>query len=218
MSKLIYITESQLNEIIGNGSYLNKQDNSNEYRFGGAEISVDGTIGDYADGDIKFGKPVTTDKIANRMSKPRIRGIGTTASRRVLPESNQDLKGKQNTMQISKGIIDKLKEKINSYNGDMNAPGIKRAKNIVKNGRISNDDGYRILDDYANGNVGNILDDTLEKEIRRKLDTAQNISKNDRESKMARGENVLKSAPKSGLKGGAHTPKGNNVIDITYQN
>ena len=218
MSKLIYITESQLNEIIGNGSYLNNQDSTNEYRFGGAEISADGTVGDYIDGNAGFGKPVTTDRISKRLSKPRIRGIGRTVSRTVLPESNQDLTGKNKTMQISKDTIDKLKDKLNTYNGDMDAPGIKRAKNIVKKGRISNDDGYRILDDFAKNKTGDILDDSLKNEIRRKLDTAENISQNNREAKMARGENVLKSAPKTGFKGGAHTPtKGNNVIDITYE-
>jgi hypothetical protein len=67
MSKLIYITESQLNEIIGNGSYLNQQDSTNEYRFGGAEISVGGTTGDYVDDNVKLGEPVITDKISKRL-------------------------------------------------------------------------------------------------------------------------------------------------------
>ena len=213
MSKLIYITESQLNEIIGNGAYLNNQDSTNEYRLGGAEISVDGVTGDYIDGNLKFGKPVVSDKISKHITKPRVKGM----SRTVLPESNQDLTGKQNTMQISKNTIDNIKKRLNSYNGNENDPGIKRAKNIINKGRISNDDGYRILDDFDNGKAGEVLDPMLQKEIRRKLDTAENISRNSRETKMSRGENVLKSAPKTGAKGGAHTPKGNNVIGVTYQ-
>ena len=128
-----------------------------------------------------------------------------------------DLTGKQNTMQISKNTIDNIKKRLNSYNGNENDPGIKRAKNIINKGRISNDDGYRILDDFDNSKAGEVLDPMLQKEIRRKLDTAENISRNSREAKMSRGENVLKSAPKTGAKGGAHTPKGNNVIGITYQ-
>lgn len=213
MNKLIYITEAQLTEIIGNGAYLKNQDNTNEYRFGGAEISADGITGDYIDGNIQLGKPVISDKISKQITKPRVRGMGRT----VLPESNQDLKGKQNTMQISKNTIDKLKDNLSSYNGNQNDPGIKRAKNIINKGRISNDDGYRILNDFANNNTGNVLDPMLQKEIRRKLDTAENISKNKRKDKMNRGENVLKSAPKTGLKGGAHTPKGNNIIGVTYE-
>lgn len=213
MSKLIYITESQLNEIIGNGAYLNNQDSTNEYRLGGAEISVDGITGDYIDGNLKFGKPVIGDKISKHITKPKVKGM----SRTVLPESNQDLTGKQNTMQISKNTIDNIKKRLNSYNGNENDPGIKRAKNIINKGRISNDDGYRILDDFDNGKAGEVLDPMLQKEIRRKLDTAENISRNSREAKMSRGENVLKSAPKTGAKGGAHTPKGNNVIGVTYQ-
>lgn len=213
MGKLIYITESQLNEIIGNGAYLNNQDTTNEYRLGGAEISTDGITGDYIDGNIETGKPVISDKISKRMSKPRVRGLART----VLPESNQDLTGKQKTMQISDTTISKIKDRLNNYSGNQNDPGIKRAKNIINKGRISNDDGYRILDDFENGNAGNVLDPMLQKEIRRKLDTAENISKNNRDSKMSRGENVLKSAPKTGIKGGAHTPKGNNVIGVSYQ-
>lgn len=218
MSKLIYITESQLNEIIGNGSYLDAQDNTNEYRLGSTEISADGTIGDYIDGNADTGKPVTTDRITKRLAKPRIRGLGSYVRRTVIPESNQDLTGKNNTMQISKTTIDKIKERLQSYNGDKNAPGVKRAEKIVKDGRISNDNGYRILNDFANGNSGEVLDASLQKEIRQKLDTAENISQNNRNAKMARGENVLKSAPKTGLKGGAHSLKNNNVISITYEN
>lgn len=219
MAKLIYITETQLHEIIGNGAYLDNQDNTNEYRLGGAEISVGGVTGDYADGDVENAEPVISDKIANQICIQQTRGLGRNIGigrRSVIPESNQDLTGKQNTMQISKTVVDKIKKNLNNYNGSGNAQGIKRAQNIVKNGRISNDDGYRILDDFAKNKTGNVLDKSLQDEIRRKLDTAENISRNGRESKMDRGENVLKSAPKTGAKGGAHTPKGNNTIGVTY--
>lgn len=219
MSKLIYITESQLNEIVGNGAYLDSQDTTNEYRLGGAEVSADGVTGDYIDGNMETGNPVTADRISRQITNPRVRGLGGYMNRRsVIPESNQDLTGKQNTMQISKNTIDRLKNNLNSYNGDMDAPGVKRAEKIVKDGRISNDNGYRILDDFANGKSGDVLDPMLQKEIRQKLNTAETISKNGRESKMRRGENVLKSAPKTGAKGGAHTPKGNNIIGVTYEN
>ena len=67
------------------------------------------------------------------------------------------------------------------------------------------------------GNAGAVLDPegTLRSELERKIKTGTDISKNGREAKMARGENVLKSAPKTGAKGGAHTPNGNNVIGVT---
>lgn len=216
MSKLIYITEAQLNEIIGNGAYLNNQDTTNEYRLGGAEVSADGVTGNYVDGDVEFGNPVITDKFAKQLTKPRVRGMART----VLPESNQDLTGKQNTFQISNDTIDSIKQSLMKYDGKRNMPGVKRGERIVKTGRISHDDGYRILDDFSKGNAGAVLDPDgkLQSEIRRKLDTAENISKSGRESKMARGENILKSAPKNGTKGGAHTPKGNNTIGVTYEN
>jgi hypothetical protein len=107
---------------------------------------------------------------------------------------------------------------LKKYNGSGNAQGVKRAQNIVKNGRMSYDDAYRTLNDFQNNKAGDVLDPMLQQELRRKLNTAENISSNNRDAKMARGENVLKSAPKTGAKGGAHTPKGNNVIGITYQN
>ena len=94
------------------------------------EISVDGTIGDYTNGNADTGKPVTTDRITKRLAKPRIRGLGSYVRRTVIPESNQDLTGKNNTMQISKTTIDKIKERLQSYNGDKNAPGVKRAEKI----------------------------------------------------------------------------------------
>jgi hypothetical protein len=219
MSKLIYITESQLQEIIGNGAYLNNQDTTNEYRLGGSEISTNGITGNYTDGDVEYGEPVITDKIAKQITKPRVRGLGGYVERRiVIPESNQDFTGKQNTMQISDTVKKKIENNLKNYNGSGNAQGVKRAQNIVKNGRMSYDDAYRTLNDFQNNRAGDVLDPMLQQELRRKLNTAENISSNNREAKMTRGENVLKSAPKTGAKGGAHTPKGNNVIGITYQN
>lgn len=216
MSKLIYITESQLMEIVGNGSYLNNQDTTNEYRFGGSEITTNGITGNYIDGNIELGKPVTTDKIAKRMCKSRVRGMG----RNVLPESNQDLTGKNKTFQISQEIRNEINQNLENHNGNKNDRGVKRGEKIVKDGRISYDDGYRILNDIENGTAGDFLDPDgkLRREIRRKLDVGENMSQNNRDMKMKRGENILKSAPKTGAKGGAHTPKGNNVIGVTYEN
>ena len=216
MSKLIYITEAQLNEIVGNGAYLNQQDTTNEYRFGGSEVSSDGVTGDYVDGNVELGNPIITDKFAKQLTKPRVRGMGRT----VLPESNQDMTGKQNTFQISDDTINSIRQSLSNYNGSGNDAGVKRGQKIINDKRISNDDGYRILDDFATGKAGAMLDPEgkLQKEIRRKLDTAENMSRNNREAKMERGENILKSAPKTGMKGGAHTPKGNNTIGVTYEN
>lgn len=213
MSKLLYITEKQLNEIIGNGAYLNNQDTTNEYRLGGSEIAANGITGNYIDGDVEFGEPIITDKISKQITKPRIRGF----QRKMLPESNQDLTGKQNTFQLSQDIIDDIKKNLKNYSGNNHAQGVKRAENIVKNGRVSYDDGYRILNDIANDKSGEVLNTNgkLENEIRQKLNTGENISSNNRQSKMKRGENVIKSAPKTGMKGGAHSPK-NNTIGVTY--
>lgn len=219
MSKLIYITEAQLNEIIGNGAYLDTTDTTNEYRFGGAEISVDGTIGDYIDGDHDTGKPVTTDRIAKQIRRQGRNHLGQPAVNRrpILPESNQDFTGKQNTFQVSQTTLDDIKQRLDGYNGDKDAPGVKRATELLKTGRMSYDNAYRTLDDYEKGAGNDILGSNLEKEIRRQLNTAENISQNRRDGKMSRGENILKSAPKTGLKGGAHSPSGNNVIGVTYE-
>ena len=218
MSKLIYITEAQLQEIVGNGAYLNPNDSSNEYRLGGAEINVDGSVGDYIDGDHDTGNPVITDKIAKQIrNQRRFGGFAGYIRKPILPESNQDLTGKQNTFQVSQTTLDDIKQRLNGYTGDKDAPGVKRATELIKTGRMSYDNAYRTLDDYAKGAGNDILGDELKKELNRHISSAENISKSGREAKMARGENVLKSAPKDGTKGGAHTPNGNNTIGVTYE-
>lgn len=218
MSKLIYITEAQLQEIVGNGAYLNPNDSSNEYRLGGAEINVDGSVGDYIDGDHDTGNPVTTDKIAKQIrNQRRFGGFAGYIRKPILPESNQDLTGKQNTFQVSQTTLDDIKQRLNGYTGDKDAPGVKRATELIKTGRMSYDNAYRTLDDYAKGAGNDILGDELKKELNRHISSAENISKSGREAKMARGENVLKSASKDGTKGGAHTPNGNNTIGVTYE-
>lgn len=220
MSKLIYITEAQLQEIVGNGAYLNVQDTTNEYRLGGAEVSAGGVTGNYIDGDSEPGKPVTTDNIAKQICRQGRNHLGLPAFNRrpILPESNQDLAGKQNTFQISQTTLDGLKERVNSYSGDKNAPGYKRAMELLKNGRMSYDNAYRTLDDYSKGNGNDILGTDLENEIRQRLNTGENMSQIGRDAKMRRGENILKSTNKTGFKGGAHSPNGNNTIGVTYEN
>lgn len=233
MSKLLYITEEQLQEIVGNGSYLDPNDPTNEHRLGSVEVSPNGVTGDYIDGNIKFGEPVITDKIAKELS-PKTRGFSRYTQTPKTPqsvciehkhgdgnflsESNKDLTGKQKTFQISQGVIDVIKQNLNNYTGDEHAPGVKRGQNIIKNGRVSYDDAYRILNDISNGKDSNLLntDGKLEREIRRKLDTAENISSNDKENKKEMGLNIIKPHSKDGTKGGAHSPKDNNVIGVTY--
>ena len=221
MSKLIYITEAQLHEIIGNGAYLDSTDTTNEYRLGGAEISADGVTGNYVDGDVENGKPVTTDRIAKQIRRQGRKYMAQPAVNRrspiPLPESNQDLAGKQNTFQKSQTTLDDIKDRLNSYSGDKDAPGVKRAKELLNTGRISYDNAYRTLDDYGKGIGSDVLGAALEKEIRQRLNTAEDISQSGREAKMNRGENVLKSTNKTGFKGGPHTPKGNNTIGVTYE-
>lgn len=216
MSKLIYITEAQLQEIVGNGAYLSDTDTTNEYRFGGSEVAVNGTTGNYVDGDVELGEPVTSDEFASQLVPQRSHWTrGTT--RTNLREANQDLTGKQNTFQVSDEEVGKLKQRLSTYAGKQSDAGVKRGQNIANKGRVSYDDAYRILNDMNTGNAGAVLDPegTLRSELERKIKTGTDISKNGREAKMARGENVLKSAPKTGAKGGAHTPNGNNVIGVT---
>lgn len=221
MSKLIYITEAQLHEIVTNGAYYNPQDTTNEYRLGGAEISADGITGNYTDGDVEYADPTITDRIAkqirrqgrNYMAQPAV----NRRSQIPLPESNQDLAGKQKTFQISQTTLDDIRERLSGYSGDNDAPGVKRAKELLNTGRISYDNAYRTLNDYEKGIGSDILGAALEKEIRQRLNTAEDISQSGREAKMNRGENVLKSTNKTGFKGGAHTPSGNNTIGVTYE-
>lgn len=202
MSKLIYITESQLNEIVGNGAYLNDKDTTNMHRFGGAEITVNGTTGNDIDGDSEPGDPVTSDMIAKRLTRRGVRGMGQA----VYTESNQDFDNR--SIPLSQDERDRLAQ-----------TGTEVGRNLAKKGRISFDYSYKLQNDLKNGKADAKLDPDgkLFNELNRKTETAENISRNRRESDMAMGKNVMKSAPKTGIKGGAHTPKGNNVIGVTYE-
>lgn len=218
MSKKIYITEAQLHEIIGNGAYLDDNDTTNEYRMGGSEISADGVVGDYVDGDVDFGKPVTTDKFAQTMSNQR-RRRGMINCSKAINEANQDMKGKEKTFQLSQTESDKLKQRVMNYNGSKNDAGYKRARTLVDKGRISYDNAYRVLDDIKSGRAGAMLDPdgTLQHELENKIKTKTDISQDQRESKMNNGQRVRKFSPKTGNNnGGGYTPDGDNVIGITY--
>ena len=201
MSKLIYITEAQLQEIVGNGSYLNDTDTTNEYRFGGAEITVNGTTGNYVDGDVEFGEPVTSDEFAAGLVPQRSHWTrGTT--RTSLREGNHEIEDKQI------GLSNRSKQTAQQLGIDTS--GIDCNYGFVVQNRINSGE--------YNGKVSEEDLTQLKSDINKKLQTQMNISKSNREAKMARGENVMKSAPKTGAKGGAHTPKGNNVIGVTYEN
>ena len=200
MSKLIYITEAQLQEIVGNGAYLNKQDTTNEFKFGGAEVNVNSTTGSYLDGDLESGDPVTSDELADTLSTQS--NLRTQIGSRTLTrESNHNIE--HNHI----GLSDKSKQTaqqlgIDASDMDVNY-GLVVTNRIEKgnyNGKVSKKDLVDLNNDVSN-----------------KCQTQMTISRNDRKAKMARGENVMKSAPKTGAKGGAHTPKGNNVIGVTYE-
>jgi hypothetical protein len=216
MSKKIYITEAQLQEIIGNGAYLNDQDTTNEYRMGGQEVSVDGVVGDYTDGDVEFGKPVTADKLSHTMSNQR-RRRGMINCSRSINEANQDIDSKTDTFQLSQNEREGLAQRINAYSGSKNDAGYKRAKTLATRGRVSYSNAYRILDDMKSGKAGAMLDPdgTLKNELENKIKTGTDISQSQKDSKMNSGQRVRKYSPKNGLNGGEHVPNGNNVIGIT---
>ena len=46
----------------------------------------------------------------------RFGGYCNYVRKSILPESNQDLTGKQNTFQISKNTLDDIRERINNFN------------------------------------------------------------------------------------------------------
>lgn len=201
MSRLIYITEAQLQEIVGNGSYLNDTDTTNEYRFGGAEITVNGTTGDYVDGDVEFGDPVTSDEFAAGLVPQRSHWTrGTT--RTSIHEANQEIE--HNHIGLS-DESEQTAEELGIDASDMDVNYGLVVQNRYKTGKYDGKVSDKRLNNFIN-------------DVGKKCQTQMNISRSGRQAKMARGENVLKSAPKTGAKGGAHTPKGNNVIGVTYEN
>jgi hypothetical protein len=202
MSKLIYITESQYKKLVEDGPYLNVNDTTNPYRYGGPEVTVNGVTGNDVDDDVEMAEPTTTDEFAKQLSKRGIRGLG----RAVYTESNQDLDNRG--FQLSQKERERLAQ-----------TGTEVGRNLAKKGRISYDYSYKLQNDLKNGKADANLDPngTLFDELNKKTETAEDISRNRRESDMAMGKRVMKYAPKTGAKGGAHTPNGNNTIGVSYK-
>lgn len=210
MSKLIYITESQFQSLVEDGTYLNTGSTINPYRYGSTEISASSITGNEVDDDIELPTPVTTDKIGKSITNQgRYRGVyGPKASTRVgMMESNQDFKNRG--IQLSQSLRQELQNS-----------GTEVGRNLAKKGRISFDYSYKLQNDIKNGNADPNLDPQgkLFKELDRKTETAENISKNQRDAKMDRGENIRNASVNKSAFTASRVPKGNNVIGVTYKN
>ena len=201
MSRLIYITEAQLQEIVTNGAYLNKQDTTNEFKFGGAEVTTNGITGNYIDGDVEPGDSVTSDEIAASLLPQRSRFHRYMDQINVY-ESNHEIE--HNHIGLS-DESEQTAEELGIDASDMDVNYGLVVQNRYKTGKYDGKVSEKRLNNFIN-------------DVGKKCQTQMNISRSGRQAKMARGENVLKSAPKTGAKGGAHTPKGNNVIGVTYEN
>lgn len=220
MSKLIYITESQFQSLVEDGTYLQTGSTINPYRYGGAEVSASSVTGNDVDDDVELGKPVTTDKIGKSITNQgRYRGVygpkaatrgmmeSSTSKKKMIPESNQDFKNRD--IQLSKTLRQELSNS-----------GTEVGRNLAKKGRISFDYSYKLQNDLKNGNADPNLDPNgkLYKELDRKTETAEDISRNQREYKMKRGENIRNtSVNKNAFTASSHTPNGNNIIGVAYK-
>lgn len=220
MRKLIYITESQFQSLVEDGTYLNTGSTINPYRYGGAEVSVSSVTGNDTEDDVELAKPVPTDTIGNSITNQgRYRGVyGPKASTRgmlacsaskkkMIPESNQDFKNRG--IQLSQSLRQELSKS-----------GTEVGRNLAQNGRISFDYSYKLQNDIKNGNADPNLDPEgkLYNELNKKTETAEDISRNQREAKMERGENIRNTNVNKTAFTGTRTPNGNNVIGVTYKN
>lgn len=201
MSKLIYITESQFKTLVEDWSYCNSGNTVNPFKYGGAEITVNSVTGNDTDDDVELGKPVTGDEFASQLV-PQRNHWSRGATRTNIHEVNQAINKKKI------GLSDRSEQTAQQLGIDTTG--------------LDCNHGFVVRNRIANGNYdGKVSQEDLKQldtDLGGKLKTQMDISRNDRKAKMERGENVLKSAPKTGAKGGAHTPKGNNVIGVTYKN
>ena len=156
MGKTIIISERQLKDILeGDASYLEiNGPTSNEYN-GHTEVSTGGKIDDKGDAN-----PLTGDKFAskrvsmnfwNGLGKGKNGSIMVNCSKKKtqqLSETNNSLKSR--TWVIPKKIKDILTQNYENFNGDKNAPGFDRLRNLLTMPHITYYELKRLKNFYDN--------------------------------------------------------------------
>lgn len=219
MRKRIIITESQLMEIIGSGDYLNQNDNTNSFRLGSSEVGVDGTIGNYVDGDEEGGDPVTTDDVAASMCQKQHGFKKYITCSQNITEANHELTGKQARITVPQQVRQKVQNTIQTYKGDKNEPGFKRFKRIADEGTINYENAEEILTQAANGDAGvKQFDPNGEVQQALKNGTARykSMTQSTRNNKISRGEGVRNNTTANANPFGTSHNSNSNAISSVY--
>jgi hypothetical protein len=232
MSKLIYITESQLRETIeGDGAWLNPEDSNNEFKLGGMQVSTGAVTGSAEHGDVELPEPVVGDAVADRMTK-RSPLWGSLATSRgtincsvkkkagSINEANSGIDGKTNKRRITKQAQDTLSANIRSYTGNRNTPGVKRVEDILKNdGMVSYNNAEEILSQMNDGTSGLErfdVDGSFKRSLESITKNEKAKSKIGRDNRKQMGLPVLNVTNRDGSKGGAHTSATTNTTQQIY--
>lgn len=231
MSKLIYITESQLRETIeGNGAYLNGEDSTNEFKLGGMVVGTASVTGSAEGDDVELPDPLIGDTVGSEVTRrsplwgsfTTARGLTCSVKKKgvSLNERNREISGKGNKRVITQQAQDNLARNLRAYQGNRNAPGIKRVGNILDNdGKVSYNNAEEILTQMKNGTSGLEVLDTdgsLKRSLENITRNEKSKSKSSRQTKQQMGLPILNVVNRDGSKGGAHSTTTTNTTQQIY--
>lgn len=228
MGKTIIISERQLNEILGaDSSYLDNMEGDFQEYNGNTEISVNGKLSDKSDGE-----PITGDDFASKLARHDIwtgrgRSYGlvvncATNKKKKIVEANQS--GKNRSWVIPDKIYSQLKQNLQMYNGDKNAPGYDRLNNLINKRDVEFSEMENLKDFFDNDakndpNHFNLIGGIeMQRWVDNTLNSFRSAIASDKANRAAMGfQNVYQKVggTKDSGNGQAHSPKNSN---ITYEN
>jgi hypothetical protein len=218
--KKIYITEKQLNEIIGvDLSYLNRSEGNRPVTIGDEEIFTTDNV------DVDTEDP-TTDKIAKSKyprsyygAKKRNITLNCSMDKKKINESNQDLVDKY--YNIPNKLYKLLKNNLSQYSGDIS--GIKRLKNLIDMKSLSTNEMYRIKNKLSSlekdSDEYNLIGgDEMLRWVDKELKHAKNVSYNRKKinKDLGRENSFISSHNKNSNNGKGHTKNGG--VTFKYEN
>lgn len=218
--KTIYLSESQIDEMIGQSGYFGKNSQSSIP----AHSATETTTGEDAPND----DPIIADKVAYSLSTT---GLGNRRSglycsknnkKKIFEGGNKDLEGK--TYKINDNLYSHLSGLKTQYRDFKDKAGYKTMENLLKNRQVNTNEMYRLKNRLEN--LGTDTDeynmmggDEMLTWINNELGRATGLSKKHKEMKSAMGfDNAYIKKHSKNNGGKAHTAKNDNIINITYEN
>lgn len=225
MGKTIIISERQLYEIVGaDPSYLDSMEGDFKEYNAGIETMVGGKLSDKSDAD-----PLTTDDLTQMLSKtygsstvmqqePRTINCSKNVKKKTLSENSPMGQGK--TWVIPDELYGQLQNNSQMYQGDKNAAGWDRLKNLigqrnVKYGEMKRLKNYFETQGKKDQNAYNLLGGAkMEQWVQNSLKSYRGAIETDKANRSAMGqENVYQKAggTKNSGNGKAHSKKNNGI-------